>query len=63
MFKYEYIRINSEAIMSSKFTQHRNIIDEFAKKGYRYIGFIPTKSDGYGRHKELDLIFEIEIKE
>jgi len=63
MVRYEYIKINSEAIMSSKFTQHRNIIDEFAKKGYKYIGFIPIKQYGHGMIREIDLIFEIEIKE
>ncbi|MCL1859781.1 MAG: DUF4177 domain-containing protein [Oscillospiraceae bacterium] len=63
MFKYEYIKIYNEALMSAKFTQHREIIDKYAKKGYRYIGFIPTKTDGYGRFRDIDLIFEIEIKE
>jgi len=63
MFKYEYIKINSEAVMSAKFTQHRNIIDAYAKKGYRYVGFIPGKQYGHGMIREIDLIFEIEIKE
>lgn len=58
MFKYEYVKVNNEAIMSSKFTQHRNIIDQYAKRGFRYAGFVPIKSDGYGRIKEIDLIFE-----
>lgn len=60
MFKYEYVTIDNESLMSSKFTEHREIISEYAKKGYRYVGFIPTKSDGYGRIKEIDLIFEKE---
>lgn len=58
MLKYEYVKVYNEAIMSSKFTQHRDIIDQYAKKGYKYAGFVPIKSDGYGRIKEIDLIFE-----
>jgi len=58
MFKYEYVTIDNEALIASKFTQHRDIIDKYAKKGYRYVGFVPTKSDGYGRIKKMDLIFE-----
>lgn len=60
MFKYEYVKVNNEAVMASKFTQHREIIDEYARKGYRFIGFVPMKSDSYGRIKEMDLVFEIQ---
>ena len=58
MFKYEYVKIENEGVLGSKFTQHRDIIAKYAKNGYKYIGFIPIKSDGYGRIKEIDLIFE-----
>lgn len=58
MFKYEYVKVDNEAMIASKFTQHRDIIDEYAKKGYRYVGFVPIKSDSYGRIKEIDLVFE-----
>ena len=61
MFKYEYVQIDNEALIASKFTKHRDIIDEYAKRGYRYAGFVPIKSDGYGRIKEMDLIFEKEV--
>lgn len=58
MFKYEYVKVVNEALMNSKFTQHRDVIDDYAKRGFRYVGFIPAKSDGYGRIREMDLIFE-----
>lgn len=58
MLKYEYVKVDNEALIASKFTQHRDAINEYAQKGYRYVGFIPIKSDSYGRIKEMDLIFE-----
>ena len=58
MFKYEYVKVGNEGVFGSKFIQHRDIIDKYAKNGYRYAGFIPIKSDSYGRIKEIDLIFE-----
>lgn len=46
--------------MGAKSEQHCKIIDEYAEKGYRYIGFIPTDISDYGKIKAMDLIFEIE---
>jgi len=36
------------------------LIDEYAAKGYRYVGFIPVNMTDYGKIKDVDLIFEIE---
>ena len=58
MYKYKYVRLDNEALVYSIFTDHRRIIDEHAEKGYRFVGFIPVKSDGNGKIKEMDLIFE-----
>ena len=58
MVKYEYVTIKSEKWFGGKFTQHREIIDEYAEKGYRYVGYIPIKLTEHGRFKEMDLIFE-----
>ena len=41
--------------------EHRQVIDEYAVKGYRYVGFIPTDINDHGKIKQIDLIFEIEI--
>lgn len=61
MKKYEYVHINkgpSYNQYAEKLT-HRSIINEYAKKGYKYIGYIPTET-GQGGIYELDLIFEID---
>ena len=56
--KYEYVRIKSEKIIGSKFEQHRKIIDEYAARGWRYVGYIPADINDYGKFRQLDLIFE-----
>lgn len=60
MKKYEYVRLRICKFIGSESEEHRGIIDEYASKGYRYAGFIPTKINDGGRINELDLIFEIE---
>ncbi len=39
--------------------EHQEIINEMAKKGYRYVGFIPVKQRGTGHIQIMDLVFEI----
>jgi hypothetical protein len=60
--KYEYVTVEREKDidMSAQFTKHREIIDEYAKKGYRYVGYIPTKIHAHGKIIDMDLIFEIQ---
>jgi len=60
MKRYEYVHIKINKFIGAKVENHREIINEYAKKGYRYVGFIPTKISEYGKTKELDLIFEMD---
>lgn len=39
---------------------YREVIDTYAKQGYRYVGFIPSSIEYVGRIVEIDLIFEID---
>ena len=58
MKKYEYVPIKTGKFFGSKCTEHRRIIDEYAKNGYRYAGFIPTEITDSGKFREIELIFE-----
>lgn len=62
--KYEYVQIDTvgKGIFSNKTTAHRDIIDEYAAKGYRYVGWFPTSSSNIleGVIQQVDLIFEKE---
>ena len=60
MKKYEYVNINIDGFFGSGSVEHRNIIDEYAAKGYRYVGYIPTSITPHGKITDMDLIFEID---
>ena len=60
MKKYEYVNVNVSGFLGSGTTEHRQIIDEYAAKGYRYVGYIPTDMNNNGKIYEMDLIFEID---
>jgi len=40
---------------------YRAVIDRRAERGWRYVGYIPTKQRGTGHAEEIDLIFEQEV--
>ena len=60
--KYEYVTLDTavNGLFSNKTQGHRAIIDEYAAKGYRYVGWFPTKSSNIldGVIEQVDLIFE-----
>ncbi len=51
-----------KGLLSNKTENHRKVIDEYAAKGYRYVGWFPTKSSNLleGVIEKVDLIFEID---
>lgn len=60
MKKYEYVEVKIGKVFSAKSEEHRQIIDAYASKGYRYAGYIPTYLTDYGKIIKMDLIFEKE---
>lgn len=66
MKKYEYVSVTiakkamPKIYFGAKSKEHRKIIDEYAEKGYRYVGFIPTNITDGGLIVDIDLIFEID---
>ncbi|MBE6536131.1 MAG: DUF4177 domain-containing protein [Ruminococcaceae bacterium] len=60
MKKYEYVSININGVLVAGSEEHRQIIDDYAAKGYQYVGYIPTKITSHGKIVEMDLIFEID---
>ena len=61
MKKYQYIEVHIGKFLGAKSEEHRMIIDDCAAKGYRYVGYIPTRQRGTGHVEELELIFEKEV--
>ena len=65
MYKYEYEKVIIEfsgfGLLNGNvygIEEYKDIIENRASKGWRYIGFIPTKQRGTGHIEEIDLIFE-----
>lgn len=65
MYKYEYEKVSCNFGGMGMFNgniykigDYKSIIDERAKNGWRYVGFIPTKQRGTGHTQEIELIFE-----
>lgn len=63
MRQYKYARIGLKGVFVGRFDSHREVIDAYAKRGYKYVGYIPTKIAGYGYITEMDLVFEKDIEE
>ena len=61
MKNYVYVNVHIGTFWSAKSEEHRDIIDEYAAKGYRYAGYIPTNINDYGKIKDMDLIFETDL--
>lgn len=67
MYQYEYEKIYVEVsggigITDYKTLNYKKIIENRAKNGWRYVGFIPVIQRGNGYIEEMDLIFEKNIE-
>ena len=60
MYTYEFVSAKLGKPLGSLLNEHRRIIRSYAKKGYRYVGYLPTEIDEEGVVEKIDLIFEIE---
>ena len=56
--KYEYVELKIGRFVGAKSEEHRQIIDAYASKGYRYVGYIPTAIRDQGTITSIDLVFE-----
>lgn len=63
MKTYDFERVKTWGFFGAEVKDHRTIINEYAAKGYRYVGFIPTSMTSGGNLVEIDLIFEMDCEE
>lgn len=61
MKKYAYVNIHINKFIGARSEEHRKIIDDYAARGWKYVGYIPTIISDYGKIKDLDLIFEMDV--
>lgn len=62
--KYEFVTIDTvgKGFFSNKTSEHREVIENYARRGYRYVGWFPISSSNLleGVIEKVDLIFEID---
>lgn len=64
--KWEYAFVNIDydgegrLLLGGNMTEHRDVIQEYARRGYRYVGMVPTTLNTSGYFRRMDLIFEKE---
>ena len=62
MKAYTYVEVKVSGYWMSMIShEHRDIIDDYAKRGYRYVGYIPTEMDTNGKLRSIDLILELDV--
>ena len=61
MYEYKYV----EAQLGGFFTEanHREIINENAREGWRLVQVLPTHYNGHGKPTQYEIIFERKIQE
>jgi len=56
----EFVRLeyDNNKLTTAELKGHRELICEYAAKGYRYAGFLPVEFGPSGKTLAVDLIFE-----
>lgn len=57
--KFVRVEYDNNRVAGAELTSHREVIEEYALKGYKYIGFVPVKLGPSGKMLALDLVFMI----
>ena len=60
MYQYKYVHLDTDDDFFTGPLKHRELIDQHAAEGWRYVGFFPTAFTGHGGISIVDLIFERE---
>lgn len=62
----EFVKLKyaNNKLINADIKEHRDVINEYIeKKGYEYVGFIPTLFGPSGKTLEIDLIFKVPKEE
>lgn len=61
MYEYQYFTVTGEGVVTTKYQEHREVIDRFAREGWQYVGWVPTCILSHGAVSQMDLIFQREV--
>ncbi len=57
-YKFVEVTLENHKATTSELKGHREIIENNAKEGYRYAGYVPTVYGPSGKVLKIDMIFE-----
>ncbi len=58
MYEYKIVELGLKGIVYSELEEHEEIIDKYAKEGWRLVQILPVKFGNAGYPKEFEIIFE-----
>lgn len=63
MVEYKFVEVNLRGAINKRYESEdgqspQEIIEEYAKRSYRFINILPKSYVGYGTLKTYDLVFE-----
>lgn len=63
MVEYKFVEVNLKGALNKRYEgidgrSPQEIIEEYAKRSYRFINILPKSYVGYGTLKTYDLVFE-----
>ncbi len=60
MYKYKYVKATLGGLLTN--ANHHEIIDEYAKDGWRLVQVLPMHYNSHGKPTEYEIIFERKIE-
>lgn len=60
-YTYETIYTGGGFFADNSGKEHRKVIADYARRGWRFAGSVPSKFTSNGGIKEIDLVFEREV--
>ena len=60
-YEYERVDMKNNVVYQARVMDeiHRKLIDERARQGHRFVGYVPTVSGANGKILSFDLVFEV----
>lgn len=61
MYEYKSVNLDRKGFFGSELGDHNEIIDKYAKEGWRLVQILPTRYSSHGVPMEFEIIFEQKV--